>query len=115
VVSVTHSALEDARRFISSSLPSVGIILHLRLPSVGPASIVDGGHARWLADEFVRAVCGEVTRLRPARTHIFPATPVSLMFLIGQEAAALGPTTVYEFTFGDAARIYCPGMTTDTE
>lgn len=115
VVSVTHDAIEDAKRTISGSLPSVGTILHLRLPAVGPDSIADGGHARWLADALVRIVRDEVTRLRPERTHLFPAMPVSLMFLVGQEAAALGPTTVYEFTFGDPARAYRPGMTTDSE
>ena len=112
VVSVTHDALEDARRTIAG-LVSVGALMHLRLPAGGPASIVDGGHARWLADGLVRVVQVEVARLRPSRVHIFPAAPVSLMFLVGQDAAALGPTTVYEFDFGNANRAYRPGMSTD--
>lgn len=112
VISVTHDALEDAKRSLAGS--SVGSVLHLSLPRVGPASIVDGGHARWLADEVVRIVRDHVAKLRPARTHIFPATPASLMFLIGQEAEAIGPTTVYEFAFGDPGRKYQPGMTTDS-
>ena len=111
VVSVTHDALEDARRCIAA-LPSVGAVLHLRLPGVGPASIVDGAHARWLADEFVRIVRDEVATRRPARTHVFPATPVALMFLVGQDADVLGPAIVYEFAFGDPSRSYWPGMTT---
>jgi hypothetical protein len=112
VVSVTHDALEDARRSITALLPSVGMILHLRLPGVGPSTIVDGGHARWLADALIRAVRDEVAKLRPNRTHVFPASPGSLMFLIGQEAAAIGPTTVYEFDFGDPGRTYRAGMAT---
>lgn len=115
VVSVTHDALEDAMRSIASSLPAVGAILHLRLPTVGSASIVDGGHARWLADGFVGLVRAEAARRRPGRIHLFPASPASLMFLLGQEAAALGPTTVHEFSFGDPARAYRPGMSTDSE
>lgn len=112
VVSVTHDALEDAKRSIADS---VGTVLHLSLPRVGPASITDGGHARWLADEVVRIVRAEVAKSRPARTHIFPATPASLMFLIGQDAEAIGPTTVYEFDFGDPNRKYRPGMATASQ
>jgi len=115
VVSVTHDSLEDAKRSISTTLPEVGTILHLRLPNAGPASIADGGHARWLADALIRTVRNAVVKLRPEHTHIFPATPVSLMFLAGQEAAAIGPTIIYEFAFGDPARSYLPGMTTESE
>jgi hypothetical protein len=46
------------------------------------------------------------------RIHVFAAAPASLMFLVGQEAGALGPTTVYEFSFGSAERTYQPGMAT---
>jgi hypothetical protein len=112
VISVTHDAFLDSKRSLANT--SVGTVLHLSLPRVGPASIVDGGHARWLADEVVRIVRDQAAKSRPARTHIFPATPASLMFLIGQEAQAIGPTTVYEFAFGDPSRKYQPGMTTDS-
>ena len=44
-----------------------------------------------------------------------PTTPASLMFLIGQEAQAIGPTTVYEFASGDPSRKYRPGTTTDSK
>ena len=78
---------------------------------IKPASIVDGGHARWLADEVVRVVRDQAAKSRPARTHIFPAAPVtSLMLLIGEEAQAIGPTTVFEFAFGDPSRKYRRGM-----
>lgn len=111
VISVTHNALEDAKRCITGS--SVGEVLHLSLPSMGPSSILDGGHARWLADEVVRIVRDQAAKSRPMRTHFFPATPASLMFLVGQESQAIGPITVYEFAFGDSSRKYFPGMTSD--
>jgi hypothetical protein len=53
-----------------------------------------------------------VTRLRPARLHLFPACPVSVAFLLGQQADALGPTTVYEYPMGEANTFYTPGMAT---
>jgi hypothetical protein len=35
---------------------------------------------------------------------------VSLAFLLGQQADALGPTTVYEFDSNHPSRRYTPGM-----
>ncbi len=115
VISVTHSALADASRFIRDSLPGVAHILHAELPQLGPQALVDGGHARWLADELVRAVASRVAQVRPKRLHVFPACPASLVFLLGQESRVLGPTTVYEFDFGSAERRYTAGVSTGTE
>jgi hypothetical protein len=53
-----------------------------------------------------------VAQRRPKRLHLFPACPVGLAFLLGQQADALGPTTVYEFLYGDSSRDYKPGMAT---
>ena len=55
---------------------------------------------------------GAVVRCRPGRVHLFAACPVSLDFLLGQQADLLGPTTVYEFSFGEGPRLYSPGMAT---
>jgi hypothetical protein len=111
-ISVTHSALADAARFVTASLPGVARILHAELPHLGPRALKDGPHARLLADELVRALTATVAELRPKRLHVFPACPASLMFLLGQEARVLGPTTVYEFAFGAADRQYTAGVST---
>jgi CBASS immunity sensor of nucleotide second messenger signals len=113
VVSVTHSALADAARFVTS-LPSVGRVVHAEL---GPGSQVvrDGGHARWLADELVRSLGAIVAERRPAHLHVFLACPASLAFLLGQESQVLGPHAVYEFDFSDPGRGYRPGITSGTE
>jgi len=110
VISITHSAITDAKRHIGASLPSVGSILHFELSKLGAASIQDGGHARWLADELAHNIGRYVSAYLPSIIHVFPACPASIMFLLGQEAEALGPTTVYEFGFGDANRRYYVGM-----
>jgi len=115
VISVTHPALSDAKRHIVTFLPSVGTILHFELPILGASSVQDGGHARWLADELVHKVGSYVSAHRPSSIHVFPACPASIMFLIGQEADAIGPTTIYEFGFGDKERRYFAGMSTEQE
>jgi hypothetical protein len=112
VVSVTKNALLDAQHSIRALGLPVSEIHHARLPNPHPASVQDGGHARWLADALTTSLREVVVRLRPDRLHLFPACPVSLAFLLGQQSDALGPTTVYEFTFGEAQPGYRPGMAT---
>jgi hypothetical protein len=111
VVSVTHSALDDAKRTVAA-LPVIGNVLHFSVPTPGSYAIRDGAHARWLADELVRVAHDAVAGLGPSRIHLFLACPASLAFLLGQEANSLGPTTAYEFPFGEPSRAYRPGMST---
>jgi len=114
-ISVTQPTLTDAARYVRDHLPSVGRVLHATLPAVGPQAITDGAHARWLADDLIRALAAQFAELRPARVHVFPACPASLAFLLGQETRALGPTTIYEYDFGGASRGYRPGIAISTE
>ncbi len=113
VLSVTHSALTDAARYVREALPSVGPIVHAELPALGSLAVRDGKHARWLIEELVRMVAPTIAEVRPARVHVFPACPASMAFLLGQEARLLGPTTVYEYDFGAAGRSYQPGMSSN--
>ncbi|HEU4407693.1 MAG TPA: SAVED domain-containing protein [Polyangiaceae bacterium] len=108
-VSVTWSAVDDVRPQLPQLAPSVGILLHAALPVLGGTAIEGGAHARRLADSLVEHLVGRVRALGVTRLHLFAACPVSLGFLIGQQADVFGPTTVYEFDFG-RTRAYAPGM-----
>ncbi len=108
-VSVTWSAVDDVRPQLLSLAPSVGTILHATLPTHGPAAIEGGPHARRLADALVEHLVARIRALGATRLHLFTACPVSLGFLLGQYADALGPTTLYEFDFG-RSRTYAAGM-----
>jgi hypothetical protein len=110
VVSATHNALHDAEHAIGAMGLCVREIHHAQLPNPGSASIQDGGHARWLADTLTSTLREVVVQTRPGRLHLFPACPVAFAFLLGQQADALGPTTVYEFSFNHPSRRYQPGM-----
>ena len=112
VVSATHNALLDAQTAIAALGLSVRELHHARLPNPSRASIQDGAHARWLVDALTATLQTAKARTRPERLHLFPACPVSLAFLLGQQADLLGPTTVYEFPFGAAKPVYSPGMAT---
>jgi hypothetical protein len=110
VVSVTHDVRLDARRAIDTLALPIGRLAHASLQQPGPDAVVDGGHARWLADALARQVRELVVADSPRRLHVFAACPVGLMLLFGQRADAWGPTTVYEFAFEDGSRSYFPGM-----
>jgi hypothetical protein len=112
VVSPTHDALKDAQESIRALGLGVSELHHALLASPSRTSIQDGAHARWLADALTTSIRAAVVRCRPERLHLFAACPVSLAFLLGQQADLLGPTTVYEFPFGEGQRLYFPGMAT---
>jgi hypothetical protein len=110
VVSVARHALPDVERSIHALALPVRRLLHAQLPEISQSAIADGSHARWLADAVVREAVRLVQADLPPRIHLFPACPVALAFLLGQQADALGPTTVYEFPFQQPDRCYKPGM-----
>lgn len=110
VVSITRPALADAQRSISFLALPIRRVLHAEIPDISQSAITDGSHARWLVDALVREATRLVQADLPPRIHLFPACPVALAFLLGQQAEALGPTTVYEFDFNNPSRSYQPGM-----
>jgi hypothetical protein len=110
VLSVTRQALADAEREIEEMQLPIGHRLHLELPDPENGAISDGSHAHWLVNALIRAALPLVQQHRPPRLHLFAACPVAFAFLLGQQADALGPTTVYEFDFNHPSRRYTPGM-----
>ena len=112
VLSVTHEVVEDVRHHLVAQPGAIGTLLHASLQPPGQHTIVDGAHGRWLADALIQQLGFLVSQRRPPRLHLFPSAPVNLMVLLGQQAAALGPTTVYEFDFGSSTRCYSVAMRT---
>ena len=108
--SITRPVRRDAEQAIADLNLPIGRLLHLELPEPGPSAISDGGHAQWLADALIREAGLAVAQMRPPRLHLFLAGPVAFAFLLGQQAQALGPTTVYEFGFNSPGRRYWAGM-----
>ena len=108
--SITRPVRRDAEQAIVDLNLPIGRLLHLELPEPGPSAISDGGHAQWLADALIQEAGLAVAQMRPPRLHLFLAGPVAFAFLLGQQAQALGPTTVYEFGFNSPSRRYWAGM-----
>ena len=109
-VSVTHDVAPDVQRSVAALGLAGARRIDLFVPAVSASAIRDGTHASALAD----ALVAQIRQLVPDgghHLHLFMAAPVSFVFLFGQRATALGPTTVYEFDFGNT-RAYSPGLST---
>ena len=111
-VSVSHDVLADVRGHLTPNPAAIGSLLHATLNPPGQHAIVDGAHGRWLADALIQHLSRVVSERRLLRIHLFVACPVNLMVLLGQQSAALGPTTVYEFALGSPGRSYVAAMHT---
>jgi hypothetical protein len=111
-LSVTHEVVVDVRHHLAAQPGAIGTLLHASLQPPGQHTIVDGSHGRWLVDALIKQLGALVSERRPPRLHLFPSAPVNLMVLLGQQAAVLGPTTVYEFEFGSSTRSYSAAMRT---
>lgn len=111
-LSVTHEVVVDVRHHLAAQPGAIGTLLHASLQPPGQHTIVDGAHGRWLVDALIKQLGALVSERRPPRLHLFPSAPVNLMVLLGQQAAVLGPTTVYEFEFGSSTHSYSAAMRT---
>ena len=110
VISVSKTVLPDVLHALPSLDLPLAAVHHASVPRPSNNAITDGRHARHLADDLILSIHQLRANLRPQRLHLFAACPVGLMFLLGQQAEALGPTTVYEFD--PDTRTYTPGMAT---
>lgn len=108
--SLTHDVSPAVRTFVKG-LPTVGRILHARLPESG-RSVHGGHHARLLAESLLarmRASSGPGTQ-RPTG-HLFISGPNAFAFFLGQNQPALGSTVIYEWDFeGEWDGTYRPGL-----
>lgn len=72
-------------------------------------SIVDGAHARQLAQAVSKKLFEETRIQKNAVLHLFMAMPISLSFFLGQVSRSWGHCVLYEYDFEDT-RSYFPTM-----
>lgn len=99
VVSFSRNAVDDVRRYVEGSQPTIGRLLHVSASNgTGQKSLAGGEHAAELADQ----IADEIKAMRVpigARVHIFIAAPNAFTFFLGQHRDSIGPVTLYEFDF----------------
>ena len=108
-ISVSRDAEPDARAHVAAHVPEASF-LDLRV-EIGQNAVRDAGHAVALAAALDDEIGRTVRALRPQSTHLFPACPWALAFMLGQRSHDWGPTTIYEFDFGGPIRRYSPALT----
>ena len=111
-IGLTHDIAGDVRKYVESSVPSVGRILTLKTSAgAGQQSVVCGRHAAMLADTAVAAIRKLAVESGCRRVHLFVSSPVSFAFYLGQRSVPLGPLTLYEFDLeGSNGASYTPSM-----
>ncbi len=99
VVNLTRDATGDVTEYVAGQLPTVGRMMVVRAdPEPSQAAVAGGAHAAALADQIGEAVRAAKLPVG-ARVHLFVAAPNGFTFFLGQQRAAMGPATFYEFDF----------------
>jgi len=112
-LNVAHDIEADVLPFVVETLPQVGTVFLMKMPTVGRTSVRDGAHANALAREAVELVRKHRPHDgRPSRVHVFAAAPNGLVFQLGRNGRPLGPTTIYEFDLDNPHRGYSRAIST---
>ena len=98
-IGISNPVLEEVRRFVAASLPSVGRIISL-VPKGGPSqqAVRNGGHGARMAEQ----IANELRSRRSGAegtVHIFASCPNALLFYLGQQSRGFGRVHMYEFDF----------------
>ena len=101
-IALTHDNVIDVKAYIEQAQLPIRRIISITLPNApNPRVIVDGNHAKLLADQLSHLLKIERTIAeRQGRLHIFAAVPNGFMFFLGQTSRSFGRTTLYEYDFG---------------
>lgn len=98
-ISLTRDSAADVADFVARHLENVGRIMTVRAtPAPSQDAVAGGAHAAALADQIGEAV-RSVRLPVGARVHIFATAPNAFLFYLGQQRAAMGPSTYYEYDF----------------
>jgi hypothetical protein len=100
VLSVTHDIYDDVKYYISKEEINVSRIINCQINgSQSSSSVVDGYHAKMLADSISKIVKKRIFEEKQNKLHIFSASPVALMFFLGQISRSFGRLIIYEYDF----------------
>jgi hypothetical protein len=111
IVAISRDTEAEAKRFIADNLPDVGQISVITVDRPGGEALRDGGDAAVVA----RAVLAALDAHKSAgsrRTHVLPAVPNAVMFLVGRQLRGRGVVTVHDYDLhNDRTGTYEEGVT----
>ncbi len=100
VLGVTHDIYDDVKYFISREKLNVSRIINCQITGRQSGnSVIDGYHAKILADSISKIVKKRSIEEKQKNLHIFSASPVALMFFLGQLSRSFGKIVLYEYDF----------------
>jgi hypothetical protein len=99
-LSVTHDITEDVKQCLKVQQLDISKIIDCRIQDIESSrTVIDGSHARLLAENLVRIIKSRTIDERKGKLHIFGAAPAALMFFIGQVSRSFGSIVLYEYDF----------------
>jgi len=100
VLGVTHDIYDDVKHYIRSEEINVSRIINCQINGrQSGGSVIDGYHAKMLADSISKIVKKRSIEEKKKNLHIFSASPVALMFFLGQLSRSFGKIVLYEYDF----------------
>lgn len=90
---------QDVEAFIRNQECPIARIVDASVPEPGGRSVQGGAHALRLAQAVISRVRTKRPHERGGRVHFFCAAPNALVFYLGQLAASLERSVLYEFPF----------------
>ncbi|SRR6266536_602914 len=100
-IGVTHAITHDVAAYVAQALPQVGRTISCAVsPGPGSSAVLDGTHARLLAQQLSSYLkVARATEERRATLHLFVAAPNGFLFFLGQLARSFGRCVLYEYDF----------------
>jgi hypothetical protein len=100
-IAITHDISTDVKFYLAQTQLPIRRIISATLPGrPNPQAILDGDHAKLLADQLSNYLrVNRTLTERQSQLHIFAAAPNGLVFFIGQVARSFGTTAFYEYDF----------------
>ena len=100
ILGVTHDIYDDVKYFISSEELDISRIINCQINGRQSGnSVMDGYHAKMLAESISKVVKKRSREEKQNNLHIFSSSPVALMFFLGQLSRSFGKIVLYEYDF----------------
>lgn len=98
VLNISNSnILNDVEAYIRTHHMKVHNIYNVTLKDSGQSSVLDGYHARSIANDIKTSLSNRNVEQKRTIIHIFASAPSAFMFLLGQVSKSFGSISLYEF------------------
>ncbi len=111
IINITRDIYEDVKEYLQDEDIKVKKIINCKLPKQSNNTILNGNHAKQLADEIINILNNRERKERLAVLHVFISAPVGFVYYLGTLSRGIGSTIIYEYDFEqNHTGTYNPGI-----